>query len=231
MKNLFKLLSALILLTCVFFTQSCTEETIQSVTISDDGSPCPETPTITYAGKTYNTVLIGDDCWLKENLDIGTMIESTREQTNNGTIEKYCYDDDTANCDTYGGLYQWDEAMQYNTLQGEQGICPPGWHIPTLEEYQSLITRIKDDGNTLKAIGQGSGIGAGTNSTGFSALFGGYCYSDGEFKGIGTDVVFRSSTEYNSDRVYSLMLLDITPTIYLNHGLKTVGFCVRCVKD
>src|ERR1035438_4575700 len=78
-------------------------------------NPCPETPTVTYAGKTYNTVHIGSQCWLKENLDVGTRINGSNDQKNNGIIEKYCYNDDTANCTKYGGLYQWDEVMQYAT--------------------------------------------------------------------------------------------------------------------
>src|ERR1035441_9850769 len=87
-------------------------------------NPCPNVATVDYAGKTYNTVAIGDQCWLKENLDIGTMINSINggtngdgNQTNNGTIEKYCYNDDPANCTKYGGLYQWNEAMQYVTTE------------------------------------------------------------------------------------------------------------------
>ena len=46
--------------------------------------------------------------------------------TNNGIIEKYCYDNNPANCAIYGGLYQWNEMMQYTTQQGAQGICPNG---------------------------------------------------------------------------------------------------------
>src|ERR1035437_8681946 len=60
--------------------------------------PCPGVPTVKYAGKTYHTVQIGSRCWLKKNLDVGTRINVTVEQTNNGTIEKYCYEDDPANC-------------------------------------------------------------------------------------------------------------------------------------
>lgn len=68
--------------------------------------PCPGTPTVSYGGKTYNTVQIDSQCWLKENLDVGTRIDGDHNATNNSVIEKYCYDNDTANCTTYGGLYQ-----------------------------------------------------------------------------------------------------------------------------
>ncbi|MBK7631803.1 MAG: hypothetical protein IPJ23_14075 [Ignavibacteriales bacterium] len=98
---------------------------------------------VSYGGKDYNTVLIGNQCWLKENLNVGTMINSTGSgflQTNNGIIEKYCYDNNPANCEIYGGLYEWPEAMQYSTTPGSQEICPLGWHIPTLADFQTLST-------------------------------------------------------------------------------------------
>jgi uncharacterized protein (TIGR02145 family) len=136
---------------------------------------------IYYAGKIYNTVTIGSQVWLKENLDVGTMINGTNggtnsdgQQINNGTIEKYCYGNITANCTNYGGLYQWNEAMQYVTTEGTKGICPTGWHIPTEAEFATLATTVSNDENALKAVGQGTAPGAGTNTSGFSALLVGY---------------------------------------------------------
>jgi hypothetical protein len=60
------------------------------------GKPCVGIPTVEYEGKTFNTVQIGTQCWLKENLDIGTRINGDQNQTNNVVIEKYCYNDDHA---------------------------------------------------------------------------------------------------------------------------------------
>ena len=76
-------------------------------------APCPGTPTVYYAGQTYHTVQIGSQCWLVENINAGTMINGSQSQKNNGIIEKYCYNNNSANCATYGGLYQWAEAVQY----------------------------------------------------------------------------------------------------------------------
>jgi len=153
------------------------------------GDPCPGFPTITDSrdGKVYNTVLIGSQCWLRENLNIGTRIDGSQVQTSNSMIEKYCYNDDPDKCETYGGLYQWNEAMQYSTIEGTQGICPDGWHIPTKVEFQILQTFVGADGNALKAIGQGTGLGAGTNTSGFSALLAGYRWGDEnpDFMGLG----------------------------------------------
>ena len=116
-----------------------------------------ESDTVTdIEGNAYNTVEIGNQCWMQENLNVGTPIGSFESdgttlnpQTDNATIEKYCYGYSThgdagqlatgeANCDTYGGLYQWDEMMQYETQEGTQGICPAGWHIPSDDEWKTL---------------------------------------------------------------------------------------------
>jgi hypothetical protein len=110
--------------------------------IMGTGQPCPGMPyfTDTRDGKVYTTVYIGTQCWMKQNLNIGTRIAGAGNQTNNGTIEKYCYDDNESNCDYYGGLYQWNEMMQYTTTQGVKGICPKGWHLPTNNEWNVLST-------------------------------------------------------------------------------------------
>ncbi|MFI5250917.1 MAG: FISUMP domain-containing protein [Bacteroidota bacterium] len=163
---------------------------------------CPGTPIVTYSDKIYHTVQIGNRCWLKENLDVGTRIDGSQEQTNNSTIEKYCYNNDTNNCNIYGGLYQWNEAMQYNTTEGTQGICPNGWHVPTLAEYQTLAATVNNDGNGLKAVGQGTYRGAGTNTSGFSGLLAGTSDFSGGFFSLGYDSNIWSSTGYNAPNAY-----------------------------
>jgi len=198
------------------------------------GSPCPGTPTVydpRDGGKTYNTIQIGDQCWLKENLDVGTRIAGSGNQTNNSTIEKYCYGDSDANCTTYGGLYQWDEAMQYSTSPGTQGICPDGWHLPTLAEFQTLRDAAGGSGNALKAVGQGGGSGTGTNASGFSALLAGYRHYNGNFYGLGNLAYFWSSTESSATNAGNLGLSTSNSSIYLGYGPKGNGFSVRCLKD
>lgn len=98
--------------------------------------PCPGTLTVTYEGQVYNTIQIFSQCWLKENLNVGTMIQGDLNMTDNGIFEKYCYYNESDSCAKYGGLYQWDEMMQYTIQQGTQGICPPGWHLPTDVEWE-----------------------------------------------------------------------------------------------
>jgi uncharacterized protein (TIGR02145 family) len=184
--------------------------------------------TVNYSGKIYSTVIIGTQCWLKENLDVGVMIPGSQNQNNTGTVEKYCYNNDPNNCYIYGGLYQWDEAMQYVTTEGTQGICPPGWHLPTIAELQTLSSTVNNDGNSLKAIGQGTGGGAGTNTSGFSALLAG---RGGGFYDLGYATYFWSSSEYNATDAYFLGLGFDASYISLIPIFKFLGFSVRCLKN
>ena len=204
--------------------------------LADDGNgtmgePCPGTPTITYEGKTYNTVQIGDQCWLRENIDVGTRIDGSQNASDNGVIEKYCYNNDPANCTTYGGLYQWNEAMQYLTTEGAKGICPSGWHVPTYAEFETLIAEVNNDGNALKEIGQGTGGGAGTNTSGFSALLAGFRDYDGYFLSLGDYTGIWSSTEYSAAYAYDLTLYTSVSSIILYFNFKEYGISVRCLKD
>lgn len=192
---------------------------------------CVGTPIVTYDGKTYHTVQIGSQCWLKENLDVGVMIQGTENASDNGAIEKYCYDNNSANCTTYGGLYQWNEAMQYVTTEKAKGICPTGWHIPTQAEFQTLAAAVGDDGNKLKREDQGTGSGVGTNTSGFSGLLAGGLDASGGFDGLGGTTTFWSSTEYSATSAYYLYLSINVSGIGLNKGNKEFGFSIRCLKD
>ena len=87
---------------------------------------CGNPMTDTRDSNTYTTVLIGTQRWFAQNLNVGTRINGSLSQTNNGTIEKYCYNDLEANCNTHGGLYQWDEAMQYLTTGAKESAQQVG---------------------------------------------------------------------------------------------------------
>ncbi len=196
-------------------------------TIIYSQSPCPGVPTVTYAGKTYNTVQVGTQCWLKENLDVGTMIQPWQDASNNTTIEKYCYNNDPNNCATYGGLYQWNEAMGYSTTPGTKGICPDGWHIPTIADYEALAATVNNDPNVLKAVGQG----LGTNTTGFSAMLAGVRNSSATFTWLGTYPFFLISTETSATDAYHLVLRPSGSGFYFEWGGKASGYSIRCLKD
>ena len=209
------------------------------VTFSNDlylhaqDKPCVGMPTVTYSGKIYNTVQIGNQCWLKENLDVGTMIIDSVDQTNNDTIEKYCYNNDPANCTAYGGLYQWNEAMQYTTKLGAKGICPIGWHIPTFDDIWTLKTTVSDNANALKAIGQGTGSGAGTNTSGFSAKLSGLFDFADRFRDLTNKTYFWSSRKESACCPYYIGLVngEDAGDIDISKESTSMGLSVRCLKN
>jgi uncharacterized protein (TIGR02145 family) len=203
------------------------------------GQPCPGVPTVNYAGQTYNTVYIGNQCWFKENLNVGTMIPGANNQTNNGTIEKYCYLNNPVNCATYGGLYQWNEMMQYVTIQGAKGICPTGWHVPTDAEWTTLTTYLGGAsvaGGKMKEAGTSHWLSpntGATNSSGFTALPGGDRGYSGNFYNLTYAAFFWSSSQFEFDATHAwLRDLDYNyEVVYrVNYG-KPYGFSARCVQD
>ncbi|MCX6272685.1 MAG: hypothetical protein NTU44_16005 [Bacteroidetes bacterium] len=200
------------------------------------GSSCPGIPSFSYGGQSYNTVLIGTQCWMKENLNIGTMINGSSNQTNNPLIEKYCYDNNPARCNVYGGLYQWNEMMQYSTTAGTQGICPNGWHIPIDEEWQNLVDYLGSElaGGKMKEIGtihwfhQNTGA---TNISGFTALGSGHRDESGNFNNLNGAAPFWSSSEFSSNSAIDLNLVYSSAQILETVQPKIYGFSVRCIKN
>lgn len=197
-------------------------------------------------GQSYATVQIGDQCWMAESLNIGTMINASQEMSDDGIIERYCYDDNTANCDEYGGLYQWDEMMQYNNVPGKQGICPDGWHLPTDIEWYVLEYFVDptiplttgwrgiDGGGKLKEAGtthwQSPNTGA-TNSSGFTALPGGFRDTNGDCSYLTSSAGWWSSTEYSSSSAWVRSLQNNYAQAYRSYNIGDYGFSVRCLLD
>lgn len=98
--------------------------------------------------QTYGTVLIGSQCWMAENLNVTTTAAAKGDCSGYGY--KYCYNDTSSNCDTYGGLYQWNtmmcgESSSNAEPSGVQGICPSGWHIPSHYEFSTLEQQVCTD--------------------------------------------------------------------------------------
>ncbi len=210
---------------------------------------CPGVPTITYEGQIYNTIQIADQCWLKENLNVGVMILGDQEMTDNGIIEKYCYVNDLDSCAKYGGLYQWNEMMQYTLQDGSRGICPPGWHLPSDEEWKLVEGAVDsqygigdpewnhyyawrgfDAGTNLKSTSGWSGNGNGTDLYGFAGLPGGIRWTNGNFGGIGFVGQWWTTTEdwINS---WHRELNYFYPGIDRTSDIKEIGKSVRCLRD
>ncbi len=101
-----------------------------------NNASCPAE--IKYQGQNYATVLIGKQCWMAENLNVGQMIDLLKSQSDNGIIEKHCPGNTPAGCQKYGGLYAWNELMAYSEKEGAQGICPTGWHVPSDMDWRVL---------------------------------------------------------------------------------------------
>ncbi|MCF8303670.1 MAG: hypothetical protein K9I94_10390 [Bacteroidales bacterium] len=230
-------------------SQGFTDTTSQSVTVTTSGNTgCKDVTEVEYQGKTYQTVEIGNQCWLKQNLDVGVMINGSKDQEDNGTIEKYCYENNTDNCDTYGALYQWDEMMKYTEENGIQGICPDGWHIPTDTEWKALEMRLgmtqaqadqkefrgDDEGGKLKEEGgdhwKVPNKGA-TNASGFTALGAGNRNTTKDFTNQLKNAYFWTSTVYDNARAWHRNLYYDNTGVYRFEYHRNNAFSVRCLKD
>jgi uncharacterized protein (TIGR02145 family) len=208
------------------------------------GSPFTDTRN----GKSYNTILIGTQCWMKENLNLGIRINGSGNQSNNSIYEKYCYSDLESNCDIYGGLYQWAEMVLYlngatNTTNWSpsptgnvQGICPTGWHLPSNGEWNTLSNFLGGGaiaGGKMKESGFSHWVSpntGATNSSGFTGLPGGDRYV-GSFVNIGSYAFFWSLTPQATNTAWYTRL-DFNNTVSnLFEDARADGFSVKCVKS
>jgi uncharacterized protein (TIGR02145 family) len=193
------------------------------------------TLTDTRDGNVYKTVTIGSQVWMAENLRYSGNVPHVSENaeweailSNSTNQPAWCYYDNNSDNDgTYGKLYNW-HAVKSGTL------CPPGWHIPTEDEWNQLTGYLggaQFAGNKMKtATGWESPDADATNASGFSALPGGVRWHSGEFifyKRVGS--WWSSSEDEGSAMLLQLVnLSSIARTIWddKNHG----NSC-RCVRD
>jgi uncharacterized protein (TIGR02145 family) len=226
-------------------------------------SPCGA-PISDIDGNVYNTVLIGAQCWTKENLRVrrynnGTSIpfdatggsggsggsSSTWSNLTIGAHTIYANDSTTtpSNRTKYGYLYNWYAAKGISTggtiLPNDTlRICPTGWHVPTDTEWTTLTTELGGEsvaGGKLKSIGTvsyWSSQSAGTdNSSGFSALPGGYRDFNGSFNNLSNSAVFWRATEVNANNAWSSRLEHNGGSVGRNSYEKKLGASIRCLKD
>lgn len=189
-------------------------------------------------GKTYNTVQIGTQCWMAQNLNTGTRINGSSNQSNNSVREKYCFGDLESNCDVYGGLYQWNEMMQFVTAPGTQGICPDDWHLPTDAEMNTLMTYaggLDIAGGKLKEAGTVHWTSPNTgavNEYGFNALPASFRDYLGNFSTpIGMRASFWTSNQNGSFAWDFTLEYNSDNAIHNSGAMKVNAFSVRCVKD
>ncbi len=188
-------------------------------------------------GQTYATVQIGTQVWMAENLNIGTQITGFNFPDDNGIIEKYCYGDNSSKCNGYGGLYTWDEMMNYEYVEETQGICPDGWHLPSDDDWIVLEDYLGMDAGVLYSIPAWRGIDEGNmlkegGATGFDALMAGYRdYYEEEFYFENVFCYFWTSTEIDMYYPIYRSLHNVQGTIYRGYDYVDNATSVRCIKD
>ncbi|TRZ74861.1 MAG: hypothetical protein D4R97_03450, partial [Bacteroidetes bacterium] len=174
--------------------------------------------------KQYPTVKLGTQCWMAANLNYGTFIASTQMQRDNCIFEKYCFSDNLANCTSYGGLYQWDELMQYDNAAAEQGFCPPGWHVPTENEWTTLFGFYISNGfagSPLKFTGY----------SGFNAFLSGTRFNNVNWNFSNFAVMFWSSTTHGADKAWAHGMNTNNPSVSYYPSSRTHAFNLRCIKN
>jgi uncharacterized protein (TIGR02145 family) len=206
-------------------------------------------------GNIYNTITIGTQVWMKENLkttkyrngdSIGTTTPATLDISGESTPKyQWAYDGNESNVATYGRLYTW------YAITDSRNVCPSGWHVPTDAEWTTLFNYLTNNGygyggsgsNIAKSMAATSGwttnttagtVGndqASNNSSGFSALPGGYRLLNGAYDLIGGFGYWWSSTEYDSTVAWNRFMTYNYSDVLRNYPNKQSGFSVRCLRD
>jgi len=192
----------------------------------------------------YNTVTIGTQVWMAENLrttkyNDGTSITLVADGVAWAalTTEGYCwYNNDKATYKTpYGGLYNWYAVNPANN--GGKNVCPEGWKVPGDDQWTSLADFLGGNmgsGGRLKEAGMEHWLSpntGATNETGFTALPGGNRSANGEYVGINTGGNWWSLTEYEINSAWNRYLNSANSHVHPQFWGKRNGVSVRCIKD
>ena len=206
------------------------------------GTPQATTATVTdIDGNVYNTVTIGTQVWMKENLKVtkyrnGDAIGITTPATldiwgETSPRYQWAYDGNESNVATYGRLYTW------YAVTDSRGVCPTGWHVPTDSEWTTLTDYLGGEsvaGGKMKEAGTthwNSPNTSADNSSGFTALPCGYRTYRGSFVHIGVYGYWWSATEYDATYAWDRYLYYISGNANRNYNEKHYGFSIRCVRD
>jgi uncharacterized protein (TIGR02145 family) len=189
----------------------------------------------------YNIVKIGKQYWMAENLKTtkyrnGDLIGTTTPATKDISTETYpkyqwAYEGNESNVAAYGRLYTW------YAVTDSRNLCPTGWHVPTIEEFTTLIDYLGGEsvaGDKLKETGtthwQNPNTEA-TNESGFTALPGGYRDLSGTFGDMGYGGLWWSSTEDSEGNAWHLYMNIYVSVVYRNVGWERKGYSVRCLMN
>ena len=189
--------------------------------------------------------------WMAENLNYADSVKTPSLKGRN-----WCYNNDEKNCNVGGRYYTWAAAIDSVALANDpkepldcgygktcglnhsvQGICPDGWHLPTLREWSLLCEAIGDYstcGKPLKALSgwdyAGTPNNNGTDKYGFASLPTGRRLSATSWEKVGSDVYYWSATEYSADDGRYFNINNIYTQTYTYQNYKYYGQSVRCVK-
>ena len=178
---------------------------------ADSSAEALKTMTDSRDGQTYKTVQIGKQVWMAENLNF--KIDSS-----------YCYNDSSKYCKKYGRLYSWAAAKR---------ACPEGWHLPTIDEFETLFAAVGGQSTAGKKLKSASGWkkdGNGTDDYSFTALPAGGRSTNESFYGGDGAAYFWSSTEYGKNRSYYIFLNYQDDEANEVDYYRDDGMSVRCVK-
>ena len=225
-----------------------------------DAQPCPGSHTISdIDNNVYNTVQIGSQCWLAENLRTTKYADGTPValgiDTSTTTAYRYNPSNNANNVATYGYLYNWKAVMHNSSSSsanpsGVQGICPTGWHVPSDAEWTQLISYVKghpayfcDDSNRIAKALAGTAewysssndcaVGndlSSNNMTGFSAKTAGYRYGSG-YSNSRSYAYFWSATDASNGNAWCRNLYYNNATVGRSSSSKFYGYSVRCLRD
>lgn len=228
------------------------------------GVPCVTAPSFTCGtstvsdieGNSYNTVLIGLQCWTKENLKVtmyndgtaipidasGTMTGSAVGQTWSAqTIGAYTINGNESstgtNATNYGFLYNYYAAKGISTVGSTtyKNLCPIGWHVPIDGELTALETLLGGSsvagGNLKSTSSLWNFPNPADNTSGFTALPGGFRDTNGSFGSISSDAFFWSATEYSASLSWYRQLNTGLPRVDRYNINKSLGASVRCLRD
>jgi uncharacterized protein (TIGR02145 family) len=205
---------------------------------------CGGATTVTFEGHTYALVAIGTQCWFAENLRSdnyrngdaipGNLTDAQWTSTSSGAQTVYgegtstVYQgssDELANLSTYGRLYNW------YAVNDSRGLCPSGFHVPSDGEWTVLENALGGSAVAGTALKAASPAWDGTNSSGFSALPGGYRGSGlGFFDYQGNDGYWWSSSPSGTSAWYRYLDSGYS-SVYRARSNARYGFSVRCVRD
>jgi uncharacterized protein (TIGR02145 family) len=174
--------------------------------------------------KVYPTIQIGTQCWMAANLNYGSQLAGSSTQRDNCIVEKYCYNDIPVRCTTGSVFYQWDELMQYDLSVSDQGLCPPGWHVPAENDWSTLFANWTNNGfagSPLKYSGY----------SGFNALLAGTRLFNISWSYEGFATFFWSSTAYTPTKAWVHAMNDDDPSVALYPASRANAYSVRCIKD